>query len=54
MSYTPFNIHKLNVQGANKQLANVGYTYKLVVFSTKLNKVVFNKSLPGLEDNLWT
>jgi hypothetical protein len=31
MSWTPFNIHKSNVQVANKQLANAGYTYKLMV-----------------------
>ncbi len=44
MSCTPFNIHKSNVQGANKQLTNVGYTYKFMVFSTKLSKIVSTKA----------
>ncbi len=62
MSCTPFDIHKSNLQGANKQLANVGYTYKLMVFCTKLSKIVSTKTFlnwrticgHSLYDTLWS
>ncbi len=38
MSCIPFDIHRSNAQLANTQLANVGCTYMVMIFSTKLGK----------------
>jgi len=60
MSHIPFNIHSLNVQMTNKQLANVGCTYITMLFSTKLGRTFsikaffYGKTIHGhsLYDNL--
>jgi hypothetical protein len=44
-SFTPFDIHKSNLHLANKQLTNVCYTYVLMVFSTKVDKIASTKAL---------
>lgn len=44
MSHTPFNIRRLNVQMANKKLANVGCKYISMMFSTKLSRTFSTKA----------